>query len=114
MKKKINSITPFLWFNQQAEEAARFYVSIFKDKSSKILSTSDMMVTFQLMGQEFMALNGGPQFEFSPAISLYVSCAGQKEVDGLWEKLSKGGKKGSCGWLTDRYGLSWQIIPETL
>jgi len=114
VQNKIQKITPFLWFDDQAEEAAKFYISIFKGKNSKILSVSDMMVTFRLLGQEFMALNGGPVFKFNPAISLFVSCQGQKEVDMLWEKLSKGGKEDKCGWLTDKYGLSWQIIPNAL
>jgi predicted 3-demethylubiquinone-9 3-methyltransferase (glyoxalase superfamily) len=114
VQKKIQKITPFLWFDDRAEEAAKFYVSIFKDRNSKILSISDMMVTFRLLGQELMALNGGPTYKFTPAISLFVSCKSQKEVDMLWEKLSKGGKEGNCGWLTDKYGLSWQIIPNAL
>ena len=97
MPTKIPNITPFLWFDDQAEEAARFYVSIFKNRNSKIQSVSDMMVTFRLLGLKFMALNGGPKFKFTPAISLFVSCKNQKEVDTLWEKLSKGGKKGHCG-----------------
>jgi predicted 3-demethylubiquinone-9 3-methyltransferase (glyoxalase superfamily) len=115
---------PFLWFDTQAEEAANFYVSIFKD--SKILSVnrygeagpgpkgSVMTVDFQLEGQRFCALNGGPQFPFTEAISLYVNCETQDEVDDLWEKLSIGGKKDQCGWLNDKYGLSWQIIPSIL
>jgi len=117
-------ITPFLWFDDQAEEAMNFYVSIFKN--SKVGSVSRygdagpgqkgkvMSVTFSLEGQEFMALNGGPQHEFSPAISLFVSCETQQEVDELWARLSAGGKPGRCGWLQDRYGLSWQIIPTAL
>jgi predicted 3-demethylubiquinone-9 3-methyltransferase (glyoxalase superfamily) len=111
----MKSVTPFLWFNGQAEEAAKFYVSIFKGKGSKIVSTSDMLVTFRILGQEFMALNGGPHYKFNPAFSMYVDCANQREVDTLWTKLSRGAKKkGRCGWLTDRYGLSWQIIPSAL
>ena len=105
-------ITPFLWFDGKAQEAAKFYVSIFKN--SKITSITEMSVTFQLDGQEFFALNGGPQFKFTPAISFFVDCKDQKEVDELWEKLSKGGEKGKCGWLKDKYGISWQVIPSVL
>jgi predicted 3-demethylubiquinone-9 3-methyltransferase (glyoxalase superfamily) len=114
----VQKITPFLWYDGKAEEAARFYTSIFKN--SKIVSTmpgpngSVLGVTFQLEGQEFIALNGGPQFKFTPAISLFVNCETQDEVDQLWEKLSEGGKKDRCGWLQDKYGLSWQIIPTVL
>jgi predicted 3-demethylubiquinone-9 3-methyltransferase (glyoxalase superfamily) len=102
------SVTPFLWFNNQAEQAMKFYCSIFKD--SKIIDSS----TFRINGQEFIAFNGGPYFKFTPAISLFVEVKTQKEVDYYWERLSKGGKKGRCGWLTDRFGLSWQVIPTTL
>src|ERR1051326_7211615 len=109
----MQKINPFLWFDNQAEEAANFYVSIFKN--SKVLSTMPgpngtvMGVSFQLEGQEFKALNGGPQFQFTPAISLFVNCETQAEVDELWSKLTAGGgKPGRCGWLTDKYGLSWQ------
>jgi predicted 3-demethylubiquinone-9 3-methyltransferase (glyoxalase superfamily) len=115
----MGKITPFLWFDGKAEEAMKFYVSIFKN--SKIVSMSRMgeggLVTggtFQLDGQEFHALNGGPQFTFTPAISMFVNCETQEEVDELWEKLSAGGEKGRCGWLKDKYGLSWQIIPSVL
>jgi predicted 3-demethylubiquinone-9 3-methyltransferase (glyoxalase superfamily) len=120
----MQKITPFLWFNDQAEEAMSFYTSIFKN--SKIVSVSRygdagpgpkgsvMTGTFQLEGQEFMALNGGPQFTFTEAISLFVNCETQNEVDELWEKLSEGGEKSRCGWLKDKYGLSWQIIPSAL
>jgi len=120
----VQKITPFLWFDNQAEEAVNFYVSIFKN--SKVLGVSRygdagpgpkgtvMSATFQLDGQTFYALNGGPQFKFTPAISLFVSCETQPEVDELWEKLSAGGRKDRCGWLQDKYGLSWQIIPKTL
>jgi predicted 3-demethylubiquinone-9 3-methyltransferase (glyoxalase superfamily) len=118
-ENSMGKITPFLWFDGKAEEAMNFYVSIFKN--SKIVSVSRMgeggLVTggtFQLEGQEFYALNGGPQFTFTPAISLFVNCEAQEEVDELWEKLSAGGEKGRCGWLKDRYGLSWQIIPSVL
>jgi predicted 3-demethylubiquinone-9 3-methyltransferase (glyoxalase superfamily) len=105
-------ITPFLWFDNQALEAAKFYGSIFK--SSKIVNASPMLVTFELEGQKFMALNGGPQFKFTEAVSLFVDCETQQEVDELWEKLSKGGEKSMCGWLKDKYGLSWQVIPTLL
>ena len=118
-------ITPFLWFNDNAEEAINFYTSIFKN--SRILETtrygdagpvpkgSVMTMTFQLEGQQFYALNGGPHYAFTPAISLFVDCNTQDEVDSLWNKLLEGGGKPvQCGWLTDRFGLSWQIIPNTL
>ena len=110
-------ITPFLWFDGQAEQAINFYTSIFKD--SKILNVSRaagkvVSATFQLNGQTFMALNGGPHFKFSPAISLFVSCETQEEVDDFWGKLSAGGEKGRCGWLKDQFGVSWQIIPTAL
>jgi predicted 3-demethylubiquinone-9 3-methyltransferase (glyoxalase superfamily) len=120
----MQTITPFLWFDGKAEEAVNFYVSIFKN--SKVGSVSRygeggpgpkgsvMSATFQLLGQEFIALNGGPMFTFSPAISFFVSCETQEEVDELWEKLSAGGEKQRCGWLKDKYGLSWQIIPSIL
>jgi predicted 3-demethylubiquinone-9 3-methyltransferase (glyoxalase superfamily) len=120
----MQKITPFLWFDSRAEEAANFYVSIFKN--SKITAVarygdagpgpkgSVMSVNFQLEGQDFIALNGGPQFKFTPAISLFVSCKTQREVDDLWERLSAGGEKSRCGWLQDKYGLSWQIVPTVL
>jgi predicted 3-demethylubiquinone-9 3-methyltransferase (glyoxalase superfamily) len=108
-----NKITPFLWFDSQAEEAARFYAALFED--SKIISASPMMCEFQLAGQSFLALNGGPQFPFTEAVSLYVSCEDQAEVDRLWNALTAdGGAESQCGWLKDKYGLSWQIIPEAL
>ncbi|WNG32785.1 VOC family protein [Archangium violaceum] len=116
-------ITPFLWFNQEAEEAANFYVSLFED--SKILSVvrhgdagpgpkgSVMVVEFQLAGQKFSALNGGPTFKFTEAISLLVNCDSQEEIDTLWSKLTaNGGQEVECGWLKDRFGLSWQIVPS--
>jgi predicted 3-demethylubiquinone-9 3-methyltransferase (glyoxalase superfamily) len=117
-------ITPFLWFDGKAEEAMSFYISIFKN--SKVLSVSRygeagpgpkgtvMTAKFALNGQEFIALNGGPQFTFTEAISFVVSCETQQEVDELWEKLSQGGQKSRCGWLKDKYGLSWQVIPTVL
>jgi predicted 3-demethylubiquinone-9 3-methyltransferase (glyoxalase superfamily) len=124
----MQKITPFLWFDNQAEEAANFYVSIFKN--SKVGSVARygeegakvsgrpkgtvMTVTFQLDGQEFMALNGGPMFKFTEAISFIVNCKTQQEVDEFWEKLSQGGEEGPCGWLKDKYGVSWQIVPTVL
>jgi predicted 3-demethylubiquinone-9 3-methyltransferase (glyoxalase superfamily) len=117
-------ILPFLWFDNQAEEAARFYTSIFKGSEIGSISRygdegpgpagTAMTVTFRLDGQEFMALNGGPEFKFTEAISFFVNCETQEEVDELWEKLSAGGQEGQCGWLKDRYGLSWQIVPTAL
>jgi predicted 3-demethylubiquinone-9 3-methyltransferase (glyoxalase superfamily) len=120
----MQKITTFLWFDNQAEEAANFYASIFKN--SKILNISRygeggpgipgtaMIVTFQIEDQEFMALNGGPEFKFTEAISLFVNCESQDVVDMFWEKLSDGGEKGPCGWLKDKFGLSWQIVPTAL
>ena len=120
----MQKITPFLWFDGKAEEAMNFYVSVFKN--SKVVRVSRygeagpgpkgtvMSATFELDGQQFYALNGGPQFTFTPAISLFVNCETQQEVDELWDKLSEGGKKERCGWLKDKYGLSWQIIPSAL
>jgi len=105
-------VTPFLWFDGQAEAAAKFYTSIFKD--AKIESMSPMSATFVLAGQRFIALNGGPQFKFTEAVSFFVSCETQKEIDYYWEKLSAGGSPGKCGWLKDKFGLSWQIIPSIL
>lgn len=117
-------ITTYLWFDGKAEEAANHYTSIFRN--SKILSVTRygdagpgvkgtaMVVNFQLEGQEFIALNGGPQFKFTEAISLLVNCENQEEVDDLWGKLSAGGEPGQCGWLKDKFGLSWQIIPTVL
>jgi predicted 3-demethylubiquinone-9 3-methyltransferase (glyoxalase superfamily) len=114
----MQKITPFLWYDGKAEEAARFYTSIFN--KSKIVNIrpgpqgSVMGVEFQLEGQDFIALNGGPHFTFSPAISFFVSCKTQAEVDELWEKLSAGAEKQPCGWLKDKFGVSWQIIPAVL
>ena len=108
----MQKITPFLWFDSQAEAAAKFYTSIFKN--SKIRSSSPMSATFRLDGQEFMALNGGPMFKFSPALSLFVRCETQREIDYFWEKLSAGGEKQQCGWLKDKFGVSWQIVPPVL
>ena len=120
----MQKITPFLWFNDNAEEAVNLYVSVFKN--SRLLETaryqegspgkagSVMTMSFELDGQRFTALNGGPIFNFTPAVSFYVDCKTQEEVDFFWEKLSAGGEKGQCGWLKDRFGLSWQIVPEDL
>ena len=120
----MQKITTFLTFNDQAEEAVKLYTSVFRN--SKILSTtrygdaglgvkgSLMTANFELEGQEFVALNGGPSFKFSQGISLFVGCDTQQEVDTFWEKLSEGGSKGPCGWLTDRFGVSWQIVPRVL
>lgn len=108
-----HAITPFLWFDSQAQEAAAFYVSLFGD--SRIVSTNPMMTVFELSGREFMALNGGPRFSFTEAVSLYVHCHDQAEIDRLWGALTAdGGAESQCGWLKDRYGLSWQIIPDAL
>jgi predicted 3-demethylubiquinone-9 3-methyltransferase (glyoxalase superfamily) len=120
----MQKITPFLWFDGKAEEAMNFYISIFKN--SKVVSVARygeagpgpkgtvMTAKFELNGQEFVALNGGPQFTFTEAISFVVNCETQQEVDAFWEKLSEGGEKSRCGWLKDKYGLSWQVIPSVL
>jgi predicted 3-demethylubiquinone-9 3-methyltransferase (glyoxalase superfamily) len=120
----MKKIRPFLWFDDKAEEAATFYTSIFKNSKIHNVSRygdagpgsegSVMSVTFELEGQEFMALNGGPLYSFTPAISFFVDCKTQQEVDDLWNRLSEGGEKSRCGWLSDKYGLSWQIIPTAL
>lgn len=124
----MQKITPFLWFDGNAEEAVNFYTSIFKNsKIGSVSRYSDepanvsgrpkgsvMVVKFQIDGQEFMALNGGPHFKFNEAISFVVNCDTQTELDMFWEKLSEGGQKGRCGWLKDKYGLSWQIVPTAL
>jgi predicted 3-demethylubiquinone-9 3-methyltransferase (glyoxalase superfamily) len=120
----MRGITPFLWFNDQAEEAMKFYVSIFPNsKVGTVTRYGDagpgprgtvMTATFQIGGQEFIALNGGPQFKFTEAISFVVNCDTQQEVDRLWDKLSEGGSKSRCGWLKDKYGLSWQVVPIAL
>jgi predicted 3-demethylubiquinone-9 3-methyltransferase (glyoxalase superfamily) len=120
----MQKITPFLWFNGRAEEAANFYVSIFKNsKMGTVNRYGDhgqgpkgavMIAAFQIDGQEFIALNGGPQFQFSPAISFVVNCETQEEVDHFWEKLSEGGAQRQCGWLQDKFGISWQIVPTVL
>jgi predicted 3-demethylubiquinone-9 3-methyltransferase (glyoxalase superfamily) len=120
----MQKITPFLWFDGQAEEAARFYVSLFKRSKLGTISRygegapapagSVMSVTFQLEGQPFFALNGGPLYRFTPAISFFVSCKTQREIDRLWRRLSEGGRELQCGWLTDRFGVTWQVVPEGL
>jgi predicted 3-demethylubiquinone-9 3-methyltransferase (glyoxalase superfamily) len=118
----MKKITPCLWFDGNAEEAAKFYTSIIRkrskigaisryDEGAAFPKGSVLTVTFTLLGQEFLALNGGPQFKFTPAISYMIACDTQKEIDLLWEKLTEGGKEVQCGWLEDRYGLSWQIVP---
>ena len=130
----MQKITPFLWFDDQAEEAANFYVSIFSSRgggsNTRIVDLvrygeagaqatgrpvgSAMTVSFQLDGQEFTALNGGPEFRFTEAVSFVVNCVNQEEVDEFWDKLSAGGEQGPCGWLKDKFGLSWQIVPSAL
>ena len=120
----MKKITPFLWFDDKAEEAMNFYVSIFRNsKIGKVSRYGDtgpmpkgtvMSATFELDGQEFFARNAGPQYKFTPAISFFISCETQEEVDELWEKLSDGGRKDRCGWLQDKFGLSWQVIPSAL
>ena len=111
------TITPFLWFDTQAEEAMNFYASIFK--GSKVISVSRaqgkvMSVTFELEGQKIMALNAGPHFKFNEAVSFFVGCETQQEIDELWTRLTAGGEPGQCGWLKDKFGLSWQIVPNAL
>jgi predicted 3-demethylubiquinone-9 3-methyltransferase (glyoxalase superfamily) len=120
----MQKITPFLWFDDNAEEAIKFYTSIFKNsKIGKVTRYGEagpgkkgsvMTATFELQGQEFVALNGGPHFKFTEAISFVVNCETQEEVDDLWEKLSRGGQEVECGWLKDKFGLSWQIVPTIL
>jgi predicted 3-demethylubiquinone-9 3-methyltransferase (glyoxalase superfamily) len=120
----VQGITPFLWFDKQAEEAANFYVSLFPN--SKVLHVTRygeagprepgtvMTIDFELDGRPFVALNGGPEFKFTEAISFLINCESQEEIDELWEKLSAGGEKGPCGWLKDKYGVSWQVVPTLL
>lgn len=115
----MQKITPFLWFNDNALEAAEFYSSVFKQSAITNIThmgqtETVMSVSFELEGQAFHAMNGGPHFTFTPAISLFVDCESQEEVDELWEKLSAGGEKSRCGWLKDKFGLSWQIIPRKM
>jgi predicted 3-demethylubiquinone-9 3-methyltransferase (glyoxalase superfamily) len=127
-RRDVKGITPFLWFDDKAEEAANFYISIFKNSKIEKITRyreaaanasgrppgSVMTVVFQLNGQEFIALNGGPHFQFTEAVSFVVSCDTQAEIDEFWEKLSAGGQESQCGWLKDKYGLSWQIVPANI
>ena len=120
----MQKITPCLWFDRQAEVAARFYVSVFKNSEMDAITRygegaplpkgTVLTVRFRLDGQEFLALNGGPMFQFTEAVSLIVNCETQEEVDRMWEKLSEGGDKVQCGWLKDKYGLSWQVVPTVI
>jgi predicted 3-demethylubiquinone-9 3-methyltransferase (glyoxalase superfamily) len=124
MKTNQSNITPFLWFNGNVEEAVNFYVSVFKN--SQVLNMNQLpgdvpghkgkvfTATIELDGQKFMLLDGGPQFKFSPAVSFFVNCTTQKEVDDLWEKLSESGKPNRCGWIDDKFGVTWQIVPKAL
>src|SRR5436853_5212681 len=124
MNNRFQRITPFLWFDHQAEEAVTFYTSVFKNSRVEAVTRygdagpgpkgSVMTVAFELEGQKFAALNGGPHFKFTEAISFVVNCETQQEVDEFWEKLSAGGQKIQCGWLKDKYGVSWQIVPTIL
>jgi predicted 3-demethylubiquinone-9 3-methyltransferase (glyoxalase superfamily) len=118
----MSKVTPFLWFDGHAEEAAKFYVKLFK-QGSKVTNVSRRgpgkdapawSVSFTLRGQDFIALNGGPMFKFTPAVSFFIDCKDQKEIDRFWNALTEGGKPGRCGWLEDRWGLSWQVIPSGL
>ena len=113
----MKKITPFLWYDHHAEEAANFYVSIFKNSKITAVNRAGghvITVNFDLDGQQFIALNAGPQYKFTEATSFFISCDTQEEVDRFWEKLSEGGEKSQCGWLKDKYGLSWQVIPTAL
>ena len=107
-----NSIYPCLWFDGQAKAAAEFYCSVFKN--AKILSDTPMVVTFELNGKKFMGLNGGPKFKFTEAVSFVVECETQEEIDNYWSRLTEGGQESMCGWLKDKFGLSWQIVPSIL
>ena len=108
----IKSIYPCLWFDGQSQSAADFYCTVFSD--SKIVSSNPMVVIFELKGQKFMALNGGPEYKFNEAVSFVVNCETQEEIDYYWEKLTEGGQEGKCGWLNDKFGMSWQIVPAIL
>jgi predicted 3-demethylubiquinone-9 3-methyltransferase (glyoxalase superfamily) len=120
----MQKVTPFLWFDGNAGEAAEFYKSVFKDV--KILETryyseagplpkgTVLTVTFELFGQKFVALNGGPHYQFTPAVSFFVSCETQEELDGYWDRLAEGGSPQQCGWITDKFGVTWQIVPKIL
>lgn len=120
----MQQITPFLWFDNQAEEAANFYTSVFKNSKIGAITRYGaggpgpegqvLTISFQLNGQEFVALNGGPQFKFTEAVSFVVNCETQKEIDYYWEKLSEGGQESRCGWLKDKYGLWWQVVPNNI
>ncbi len=120
----MQKITPCLWFDATAEEAVRFYISLFKNSKIDAIARygeagpgragSIMTISYRLNGQQFLALNGGPIFKFTPAISMIVNCATQREIDSYWEKLSAGGQLSQCGWLQDKFGLSWQIVPSVL
>jgi len=120
----MQKIKPFFWFDNNAEEAVKFYTSIFKNSKINTMTRYEeagpfpkgtvMVASFEIEGQQFMALNGGPMFKFTEAISFLVECANQQEVDELWEKLSAGGQKSQCGWLKDKFGVSWQIVPSVL
>lgn len=124
----MQKITPFLWFDNNAEEAVNFYASIFKDakinnvsryseeasKAANMPKGSAMTVAFNLNGQDFVAINGGPVFKFTEAVSFVINCSSQEEVDHYWYKLSEGGKESQCGWLKDKYGLSWQVTPKQM
>jgi predicted 3-demethylubiquinone-9 3-methyltransferase (glyoxalase superfamily) len=120
----MQKVTPFLWFDGKAEEAAKFYVSLFKNaklgevrryaEGSPAPAGSAMSASFQIDGQDYIAFNGGPHFKFTPAVSLFVNCETQEEVDYFWEKLTAGGNESQCGWLKDKFGLSWQIVPAAL
>jgi predicted 3-demethylubiquinone-9 3-methyltransferase (glyoxalase superfamily) len=111
----MQKITPFLWFDDQAFDAVQFYVSIFKDsRIIDAIAEEDSSVSFELYGQPYIAFNGGPYFKFTPAISMFVDCEDQTEVDYYWDKLSEGGEISNCGWLTDKFGISWQIVPSIL
>jgi len=128
MAKLNHKITPFLWFDTQAEQAAQFYVSVFEDSRIKQISRygktgrevhgkeagSVLTVEFEIGGQTFVALNGGPQFKFNEAVSFQITCDSQDEIDYFWTRLSEGGQEGQCGWLKDKYGLSWQVVPSLL
>jgi predicted 3-demethylubiquinone-9 3-methyltransferase (glyoxalase superfamily) len=124
MKNSMQKITPFLWFDNQAEEAMNFYLSVFKDSKVNRVTRygeagpgpagSVMSAEFQLNGVDFYALNGGPVFKFSPATSFFIHCGTQEEVDHYWEKLSEGGKTNQCGWLDDKFGVTWQVVPDAL
>jgi len=113
----MNKVTPFLWFDHEAEEATNFYVSVFKNSRATSVNRVGgrvMTVNFELDGQPFIALNAGPHFRFNEAISFFINCETQEEVDMFWDRLSEGGEKSQCGWLKDRWGLSWQVVPKAL